>query len=229
MKAKFVQWLIIVGLMIGGSMTSARADALITYNVKTNDKSAVVNSSYVADLSASDFNYVFAGSYSGKASNGDNYYFRFPGMAQTSAGFGATSYMEFTIDPQVAFDLSDITFNMGITSNGAMSATCTLFSSKDGYTAKLGDFVMEAAAAITAYTPSAWNLTFGDGLLSVGDDVTFRLYITKTSGAMSESNNIVRFSGLALNGIYTIPEPSTFVLMGVGVGLLGLLRCRRKY
>ena len=146
-------------------------------------------------------------------------------------------YISFSIDPSgfgSTLDLDSVTVDLGITKAGGVaitnaSFTYTLRSSLTG----AADLDTKMFASPSTADGLYWNdsLTVFDlSSYSVFDEVAsrvdFYLYVYYT-GQASSPIQIARLDHLAINGL-VIPEPSTWLLLGIGAGLLVLLRRRRN-
>ncbi|OPZ24372.1 MAG: hypothetical protein BWZ02_02856 [Lentisphaerae bacterium ADurb.BinA184] len=134
-----------------------------------------------------------------------------------------TDYVGFTLaaDPGKTLDLTDVAFYYTFNGGTGYTATFTLRSSLDGYTADLAQFVKPSSsggynAGWTSTGPIALGSAFGN-IASVG----FRIFL---SDDVESNTYSLRLDNLTVNG-EVIPEPASAALLGLVA--LAFLRCRR--
>ena len=143
--------------------------------------------------------------------------------AAVSAVSGALSvststYYSFTLTPGSGFAINATEFSFGSRSTASGPVALTLRSSADNFASDLDSSV--------APNDSSWNLydfTF-DITGALDTPVEFRLYGSGgTSTASNWRTDDLNFTAQAA----AVPEPATWMLMGVGL-LIGAQRLRRK-
>jgi hypothetical protein len=105
-------------------------------------------------------------------------------------------------------------------------AVSTAYALNMGADGEIGIAMIDPYYTMAVYEPNAFTSGTGKLFMAV-DPFTFDLF-TNSTGALYNPNNLV----LGLNVIdqvaSTIPEPSTFLLLGAGLAGVGLLRRRFK-
>ena len=149
-------------------------------------------------------------------------------------------YFQFSLstDPGYVANLDTLSFNYGGAANSQASYT-SLFqvrSSLDNYVNPLGTStgVVVAPSASALNTPGVFSLDLSGNPSFQGiTGVTFRIYgvfenptVSGSPGFTSTQNGSLRLDNLALTGS-VVPEPSTALLMMLGVGALAYCRVRR--
>jgi hypothetical protein len=151
--------------------------------------------------------------------------------AGTNAGaVTANDYISFTLTP-----LSGATFSLtSLALDAANWSTTTTFpleeyflrSSVNGFASNIGSTQTLAAASNGAITPNSFDLS-GAVFQNLTTAIEFRIYF---QDGTTNVNRGILLDNIVLNGTATaaaIPEPATWILMGVGL-LLGAQRLRRK-
>ncbi len=146
------------------------------------------------------------------------------GNAAVSAVLGTLSlttstYYSFSLTPSAGFAINSVSFTLGSRSTSTGPTSLSFFSSADSFTTAL--------ATNSSPTDSSWNLytfTF-NSTGAPGTPVEFRLY---GSGGTSTASNW-RTDDLNLTvGAVPVPEPTVYMLLGVGILLCGQRFLRRK-
>lgn len=206
-----------------GTTTSATGfipttDTISTFNSSVISSHNLTPVDTIAISSQSSGYTVSVGDFSAAASAGGNPY----GNVFTSGAFNATtsSYWEFTLTPTAgnAVNLGYFAFGArGISGESATPTSYSLRSSLDGYATGVadGEFIL---------TSTAWRLyteTFSfTG--AVDQAVTFRLYLLGADG--TSRTGTLRIDDVTLS---TVPEPSTYALLALGLGAV-LWKIRRR-
>lgn len=140
-------------------------------------------------------------------------------VSAVAGGFNLTTstYYTFTLTPSAGFAINSVSFSFGSRTTTTGPIVLSLRSSTDGFATDLG--------TSSAPNDSTWNLfTFNftnTGATNV--PVEFRLY---GSGGTSTSSNW-RVDDLNFTA-GAIPEPSIYMLLGVGLLICGQRFIRRK-
>ena len=141
---------------------------------------------------------------------------------QASAVGGAlnpatSTYFEFTLTPTSGFAINATGLQLGSRATTSGPTTITLRSSVDGFVADLGIVTQGADSTWRLLTMPGFNIT-GDA----GVPVTFRIY---GSGGTSAAGGNWRVDDISLTATATaIPEPGTYMLLGIGV-----LMCAQQF
>ena len=142
--------------------------------------------------------------------------------AEASA-VSSNDYYTFTLTPNAGEQatLANVAFNFAVFGNANPSASFALYSSADNFTNRLG------AVVTTTSTNSFTFAAIGLGNQTVTSAITFRLYVFDNNDDTGQGDLL---DHVTVNGtVSPIPEPSTYALFGLGVGLLGAVqRFRRR-
>ncbi len=155
----------------------------------------------------------------------------------TSEG-GAVSdndYIEFVLTPDtlVEMNFTSLSFDFFMQNvSGSGSATQSLFlrSSLDGFASTVGTIsrTQLANSGNTSWTDSTRTFDLSAPLYQAVDQaVAFRLFFYRSTAAGIQEGTITRLDNFSFNGsTVVIPEPSTYALLGLGLGALIWLRRR---
>lgn len=142
------------------------------------------------------------------------------------AAVTANDYISFTLTPGVGVtvNLTSLTLDaFNYTNDGTFSAeSYFLRSSTNGFTTNIGTTQNILAGSNGTITPASFDLS-GAAFQGLTSPIEFRLFY-QDSGA--DPDRGLAFDNIILNGT-VVPEPATWMLMGVGL-LLGAQRLRRK-
>lgn len=128
-------------------------------------------------------------------------------------------YIEFTVTPNVGYQLDLSTLTLDLQRFDATSATSfTLRSSLDSYATNIGT-ITGFPTNPTAYANFSFSLS-APAYQGLTSSITFRIYEYGASAALGA----VRHDNLTLNGdVVVIPEPSTYALVMAGLAVLLVL------
>jgi len=144
------------------------------------------------------------------------------GTASNLAGaITNNEYFTFTVTngSTSALNLTSISFDAGRTTNGARDFY--LFSSLTGFTST---DVLDSVTGVTAATDSTLSYDLAPLTFSDIDTVEFRIYVDNRSNNNNNSSGTY-VDNVVLNGTFSVPEPSSTVLLGLGsVALLSMRR-----
>ena len=147
-----------------------------------------------------------------------------------AAAVTANDYVSFTLTPLsgATFSLTSLTLDASnYTNDGTFSAeSFFLRSSVNGFSANVGLTQSITAASMGAITGFSFTLT-GAAFQNLTAPIEFRLFF---QDGVNDPDRGTMFDNITLNGTTVagaIPEPATWMLMGVGL-LLGTQRLRRK-
>ena len=134
----------------------------------------------------------------------------------------STTYLEFTVTPDPQFVELDLTgISAWVLDEKNSTFEWGFKSSMDGFT----DWLVEADGVQSSYAEVSADLNGGD-FSGISDPVTFRLYAV--DGAPTNQGGVVRVDDILLEGTFTIPEPASVALIGLGGAIL-LSRRRRRH
>jgi PEP-CTERM motif len=144
-----------------------------------------------------------------------------------TAAVTANDYISFTLTPGsgITFSLTSFALDaFNYTNDGTFSAeSYFLRSSVNGFASNIGTTQSIVAASMGAITPNSFDLT-GASFQNLTAPIEFRLFF---QDGISDPDRGLAFDNITLNGTAVVPEPATWMLMGVGL-LLGAQRLRRK-
>lgn len=147
--------------------------------------------------------------------------------SSVTAAATAGNYIHFTLAPNsgASFSLTSLTLDAAVWSNTTfVNENFAVRSSIDGFSANIGGVQSIAGTSNGAITPFSFDLS-GAGFQNLSAPIEFRIYSADSS---STSGKGILYDNIILNGTTTgVPEPATWMLMGVGL-LLGAQRLRRK-
>ena len=147
-----------------------------------------------------------------------NYQLAFNQLAAGALDLTNSSYIQFTLTPEAgaAVELGYVGFGARVLSDLASATTYSIRSSLDGYATSLATQTFTQGTVWRGYNNTV-SLTG-----AVDQAVTLRIYFYGSDGTSRSGNT--RIDDLTLS----IPEPSTYALLGLGVfGLLWHTRRRR--
>ena len=130
----------------------------------------------------------------------------------------SSSYIEITLTPTAgsAVAIDYIGFGARVLVDPASPTAFSIYSSADGYAASLASQTFTQGTAWRAYN----NTVALNG--AIDEAVTLRIYLYGSDGSSRSGN--VRIDDLTV----AVPEPSTYVLLGLGaVAALAMVRRRR--
>jgi hypothetical protein len=126
-----------------------------------------------------------------------------------------STYFEFTLTPSSGFAINATGLQLGSRATASGPTTITLRSSVDGFVADLTVLTQTADGVWRLLTAPSFSVT-GDA----GTPVTFRIY---GSGGTSATAGNWRLDDITLSAT-AIPEPGTYMLIGIGV-----LMCAQQF
>jgi PEP-CTERM motif len=133
-------------------------------------------------------------------------------------------YYTFTLTPVAGFkvNLTTLTFDYAITGVN-MTGNFSIRSSIDSFASDIGS---TATTSSTTFSNASISLSAAQ-YQNLTSAVTFRIYIFDDKPGPEETDLL---DNVTLNGtVAAVPEPSTWAMMGLGVGLLGAAqRFRRR-
>jgi hypothetical protein len=142
----------------------------------------------------------------------------------------ANDYVSFTLTPLsgATFSLTSLALDAAnwSTTSTFPSESYFLRSSLDSFGANVGTTQSIASGSNGAITPNSFDLT-GAAFQNLSAPIEFRLYVQDST---TNAGRGILFDNIILNGTTTgaaIPEPATWLLMGVGL-LVGAQRLRRR-
>jgi hypothetical protein len=139
----------------------------------------------------------------------------------------ANDYISFTLTPNanVTYSLDSLGLDAAnwSTSSTFPQEAYFLRSSVDAFAANIGNTQTLAAGSNGAITPHSFDLT-GASFQGLTTPIEFRIYMQDST---TTSGRGILFDNITLSGSAAVPEPATWMLMGVGL-LLGAQRLRRK-
>jgi len=129
-------------------------------------------------------------------------------------------YLSFSVTPGNQ-DFTNLTFDYYINTVDRSSNTVVLMSSVDGFTdgSEIASYTNSTAGSTAAVSFDVSSYT------SETSAVEFRLYLYG-KGSSPNSGSETYISNLALEGPVTVPEPSSFALLGLGA--LAILARRKR-
>jgi hypothetical protein len=147
------------------------------------------------------------------------------GALSITAGTGS-AYFEFTLNPGAGLAIEGTGLSLGSRSTGTGPQLLTLRSSVDGFVGDLATAAVPNTSAWTLVTLSAFDVTG-----AADTPITFRLYGsngtgTPSAGTANWRTDDITFSGATVAGS-AVPEPATYMLLGVGL-LVCAQRVRRR-
>jgi hypothetical protein len=174
--------------------------------------------------------------YSTTFGNGDlsSAYARIPNTPTTSlAAKNGNYYLQFGVTATTGktFSLTNLTFDTDTTSTTALTGNYEVRSSIDNYGSVLGGQFNQNNTGVTG--PGTWATTLSSPVNFSGpsynylNSATFRIYFYE-SNAAAGSSNALRVDNIRLNGTVATPEPSTWAMMGLGLGAILFVARRRK-
>lgn len=156
--------------------------------------------------------------------------FRTTGFSNNGIAVTNTDYFQFTLSATTGFSLSLSSIDIRTTGTSTYVASPGV-SQQFAYSTDGVSFTLIGSPTITIGTNQTANinLTSVSALQNVADSttLTFRYYASgqTTTGGYGFFSNIVGNYGLAVNGAtQAIPEPSVYMLLGVG-----LLFCAQRF
>ena len=139
-----------------------------------------------------------------------------------SLSIASDNYYSIIVTPDVDTGLSFDEFSFDLYSSGSVSVTAHLLSSVGGF---------NTSSVLGSHTATNQPSTFTTGtidvssLAGINDPIEFRLYFTRPT--VGVTTNTFRTDNILLTGsVSLVPEPSTFLLFGLGA--MGLVRHSRK-
>ena len=220
------------------AMPQSYAAVIAQYDFNTTDVLSAISAD--ANVTAYDFTEgsSFAASSNAGWSSSTNLFAR--GLVTTGGGSGSLStaisvddYFSFIIDPDApgaVMSLTSLDLNYGYTRAGGFDGktfTAELLTSIDGFTASDSVALQSVSTDPPTATPSytSWSIDLsGPSFQNITTATEFRFYLYDDT---SDSNTIHRLDDIVLNGIVTVPEPSSTALVGLG-GLALMLRRKRS-
>lgn len=144
-----------------------------------------------------------------------------------AAAFGSTldpntsTYFEFTLTPDAGFAVSATGFEFGSRATTTGPTLLTLRSSIDGFASDISIVSQTADSTWRLLTMAPFSVT-GD----LSSPITFRLY---GSGGTATTGTTVnwRIDDLNFTATAVVPEPGTYMLLGIGV-LVCVQQFRRR-
>ena len=149
---------------------------------------------------------------------------------------GAT-YYSFTLTPSAGANLSfaaadTFTFSLQVRSlsgTGTVPYNVQFFlrSSVDNYAADIGSSAVLGVTATTTNVSADRSISLGSlGTLAASQAITFRIYPVDNQQALAQDD--FKFDNVVVNGAVTVPEPTTFAAVGLGMVSIALLRRRMR-
>lgn len=232
MKIKSFSTLTLAALALCSA--AAQAQTLVTY-LNTTTTGTGTATQVDSSITAGTLAFTNLGSSSNAGFSGvnsiSNYYVRtdFNGADQAEA-LVLNRFASFTLTPGAnPVTMTKLTFDLGLSSTvtpnpPVVSASAFVRSSLDGYTTTIGTTV--GFTDVTAPTNATWGtsrvaqeVNLGSSFQNLTSAVTFRIYLIDN---ISNTQTSLRFSN-----IQVVPEPSTFALLGLGLGGV-LVTARRR-
>lgn len=139
-------------------------------------------------------------------------------------------YYAFTLTPSAGMrlNLTNLTFvtdaTQGVTGL-TYTANFVVRSSLDGYSSNIAAFSDGPSTSnASVFTQQTIDLS-GAAFQNVATPITFRIYLYHTGADATNTQAITRSDTYVLNGtVSAVPEPSTAMLAGAGLALVGLRR-----
>ncbi|MBV9008127.1 MAG: PEP-CTERM sorting domain-containing protein [Verrucomicrobia bacterium] len=141
------------------------------------------------------------------------------------------NYYTFTLTPNagIVLDLTSLTFRYALDNSGGstgFNATYFVRSSIDNFATDVGSVPASAGKGkTTAFTTANIDLTASQ-FQNLSSAVTFRIYIYDNSNTTTQQDLL---DDVIVNGsLALVPEPSTYAMMGLGIGLLAAAQRFRR-